>query len=139
MIGILSWVVDPWVFAMAFKNNLWTAIPLKLSAVALHLVYSTGILFLVIPILEIHAGLISRNELAKDYTNDKYRVYRREGREDTPVHMLERDEYNEALDRAEDREAFVYSAEINPYDKGMLANCTTFWCESRSERATGDF
>jgi hypothetical protein len=136
MIGVFSWFVDIWVFVTAFKDNLWSEIPLKLSAVALHFVYATAVLYLVIPILEIHATLISRSELAKDVTKDTYRVLRREGREDVQAHMLDADTYNQAVD--EDRQ-FEYSAKLNPYDKGMVTNCSNFWCKSRSDEEKGDF
>lgn len=136
MIGIFSWFVDIWVFVTAFNDNLWIEIPLKLFAVALHFVYATGVLYLVIPIIGIHATLISRSELAKDVTKDTYRVLQREGLEDVPVLQLDSEAYQQALD--EDRQ-FEYSAELNPYDKGMVINCTNFWCASRSENQKGDF
>eukprot|EP00930_Biecheleria_cincta_P020191 TRINITY_DN15238_c0_g3_i1.p1 TRINITY_DN15238_c0_g3~~TRINITY_DN15238_c0_g3_i1.p1 ORF type:complete len:440 (+),score=64.08 TRINITY_DN15238_c0_g3_i1:62-1381(+) len=134
--GVLSWLVDIWVVVTAFQDDLWSEIPLKLFAVVLHFVYAAGVLYLVIPILEIHTGLISRNELAREYNRDQYRVLRREGHEDVPANELDTEAYNEAVD---DSKQFEYSAELNPYDKGMLVNCSNFWCTSRSEHEKGDF
>lgn len=137
LIGILSFALDIWIIYTAVQDNLLNKMPVKLAMVVLQFVYSAGIFYLVVPILEMHIGLISRNELAKEYTKDMYRVWRREGEEDVPANKMDIDDYNQFVD---EEKQFEYSERLNPYDNGTLANCNSFWCEARwFAHQKGDF
>jgi len=93
--------------------------------VVLHLGYSAALLALAGPILKIHAGLISRNELANEWRrNDFYIVVREQG-EQVAVNDLSDEEFNELF------EQFKYDESRNPWSNGWLRNCLAFWTTRR--------
>jgi hypothetical protein len=91
--------------------------------------------FFELPILKIHAGLISRNELASEWKrNDFYIAKRCKRGVNVQVNELSDDEFNELFDE------FEYDERRNNYDKGRCKNCMNFWCVSRWEKKQkGDF
>jgi hypothetical protein len=106
------------------------------SLIGAHIVYSAIVFYLEIPILKIHLGLISRNELASEWKRNEFYVARRckRGRVNVHVNDLSDDEFNDLFDE------FVYDPQRNCYDKGRAANCWTFWCKSRwPTKVRGDF
>ena len=103
----------------------------------LHFAYSLTLLKIVWPILRIHFGLISRNEMGQEWKNHWHYVANNTTKGDhVYVHELDDEEYNELLDGG----AFVYDASRNPFDRGCLVNCWTFWCQARwTADAKGEF
>jgi len=103
------WVMEVWIF--------------------LHLVYSMILLGLATPILRIHIGLVSRNELASEWRSSDFYVVKnskRGGSSPIPVKDLsDDDEFNSLFD------TFQYEKNRNPYDKGCSQNCFNFWCIPR--------
>jgi len=93
---------------------------------ALHLVYSIGLIVLTAPILRIHIGLISRNELAAEWKkNEFYVIEGHKTGQTTSVNDLSDDEFNELFDQ------FCYDSRKNPFDHGLTKNCWNFWCSPR--------
>lgn len=91
----------------------------------MHLVYDIMVLTLAYPILRLHIGFISRNELANEWKrNDFYVVVNREDKL-VAVNELSDDEFNERFD------AFQYDSSRNEFDQGAVANCWSFWCTAR--------
>mmetsp|Transcript_8285 Transcript_8285/g.20913 ORF Transcript_8285/g.20913 Transcript_8285/m.20913 type:complete len:410 (+) Transcript_8285:151-1380(+) len=107
----------------------------ELVIITLHLVYSLVLLFLAGPILRIHLGLVSRNELAAEWKRNEFYVAETSKHgENTPVDDLSDDEFNTLFDH------FVYDQKRNSFDKGAVDNCWTFWCAPRWKQAQlGDF
>lgn len=105
--------------------------------VALHLGYSIALLAIDGPILKIHVGLISRNEMAQEWKkNEHYVANNTTIGDNIPVEELDDDEYNEIFDR----DAFVYDRTRNPFDNGRFTNCWNFWCQPRwPADAKGEF
>lgn len=103
----------------------------------LHMVYSVVFAKLVMPIVTIHVGFVSRSELAKDYKNDEFWVLvDKETGQSTSVKELDADDYNEAFDN----DLFTYESARNPYDKGWHRNCLSFWLTTRwSPDQLGEF
>mmetsp|Transcript_55588 Transcript_55588/g.129411 ORF Transcript_55588/g.129411 Transcript_55588/m.129411 type:complete len:369 (-) Transcript_55588:61-1167(-) len=102
----------------------------RVASLAVHLVYSASLAYFVVPIFRLHAGFISRNELAKEWKRDDYYVVRKSLTGDpVRVNDLSVDEYNEYFD------LFEYDPLRNPFDRGCCSNCQTFWCTVR--RAPG--
>lgn len=101
----------------------------------LHLVYSGVIVGLGGPILRIHAGLISRNELANEWKrNIFYVAHSSKTGTVVPVAELTDDEFNDRFD------CFEYDSTKNAFDKGLYQNCLTFWCVRRwGPGQMGDF
>merc|ERR1719373_521460 len=78
----------------------------------MHLSYSAFIVGLAGPILRIHVGLVSRNELANEWKrNDFYVAHSSVKGKLVPVGELSDDEFNERFDD------FQYDASRNPWDK----------------------
>lgn len=102
-----------------------------------HLAYSLILLKLVFPVLKIHVGLISRNEMGKEWKNHWHYVANATSMGDNVyVHHLDDDEFNDLLDSG----SFIYDPARNPFDKGCLVNCCTFWCQARwTADAKGEF
>merc|ERR1719510_1109335 len=92
----------------------------------LHLAYSVMLTALAAPILRLHIGFISRNELANEWKRNEFYVITsaRTGKS-VPVNDLSDDEFNERFD------AFEYDKKRNVYDKNIPSNCWTFWCTPR--------
>jgi len=105
--------------------------------VALHLGYSFALLKLGGPILRIHVGLISRNELAQEWKKNTHYVANTSMGDNVPVRDIhDVDEYNELFAK----DAFVYDGTKNPFDRGTWRNCLVFWCAPRwTADATGEF
>lgn len=102
---------------------------------ALHLIYSIILALRVWPILQLHIGFISRNELANEWKrNDFYVITSARTGKVVPVNDLSDDEHNERFD------SFHYASEKNSYDKGIYANCLSFWFTPRWRvQETGEF
>merc|ERR1719343_685150 len=98
----------------------------KFAGVALHLGYSVALIALALPILRIHVGLVSRNELAAEWKRNDFYVARNTKRgKDVPVNDLSDDEFNALFDE------FVYDKSKNEMDQGCAKNCFNFWCLPR--------
>lgn len=83
----------------------------------LYVVFGTYVL----PIVKIHVGCVSRNELCLEYCDCKHQVFN-----GVPVEELDEDEYNERF------EAFAYDSSLNKWDKGNAChNCFIFWTTPR--------
>ena len=96
--------------------------------VALHLAYSIALLTIEGPMLNIHVGLICRNETAQEWKKKQNWVANNTSLGDNvPVEELDDDEYNSLFDN----DAFVYDQASNPFDKGIASNCLNFWCMPR--------
>eukprot|EP00931_Biecheleriopsis_adriatica_P108260 TRINITY_DN8258_c0_g1_i1.p1 TRINITY_DN8258_c0_g1~~TRINITY_DN8258_c0_g1_i1.p1 ORF type:complete len:404 (-),score=63.90 TRINITY_DN8258_c0_g1_i1:25-1197(-) len=96
-----------------------------------HLTYSFILAALAFPILRIHTGFISRNELANEWKQNTFYVLpdERTGKI-VPVSELDEETFNEGLDN----DRFVYDPSRNSMDNGWMANCTSFWCVPRWAR-----
>jgi len=122
LIGAVGIVVDAIVFGGYIATSLW---PLTLL-VAFHFVYCVVLLSLVFPILRIHIGLVSRNELAAEWKKNVYYVVKRQKNGQViPVPDLSDDEFNDEF------ENFTYDGSKNPWDEGAASNCASFWCTAR--------
>lgn len=97
-----------------------------------HLCYSAILTGLVAPILKIHVGLVTRNELACEWKHNEFYVIRKEGSE-TPVAELTDEEFNDRFN------SFCYDSNRNEYDKGWRKNWQMFLCNSRGDECNGDF
>mmetsp|Transcript_67017 Transcript_67017/g.185163 ORF Transcript_67017/g.185163 Transcript_67017/m.185163 type:complete len:371 (+) Transcript_67017:486-1598(+) len=94
--------------------------------IVLHLIYSVVLLVLAGPILKIHVGLVSRNELASEWRrNDYYIAVKCKRGKNIPVNELSDDEFNDLF------EHFKYDKKRNSWDRGCLKNCFIFWWTSR--------
>jgi len=131
LIGALGAVSDVLLTISLVHRGFWGTELL----LALHLAYSVALLALAGPILRIHAGLVSRNELAAEWKRNEFYVARsaRSG-ESVPANDLDDDEFNALFD------SFVYDQKRNAYDRGLPKNCFTFWCLPRwAPEQLGDF
>lgn len=107
----------------------WAALGL-----AAHLAYSATFLYFAAPTLRLHAGLVSRNELAREWKRDDFYVLRKSPvGEPIWVNDLDVDDYNEFFDQ------FEYDPSRNPFDRGCRANCLAFWCTARGRGQRGEF
>ena len=78
-----------------------------------------------VPMLKIHMGLITRNELAHEWKDNLYWISNSTSKGDgIPAEELDDEEYNELFDA----KAFVYGSNKNDWDHGWPRNCWTFWC-----------
>eukprot|EP00933_Yihiella_yeosuensis_P002864 TRINITY_DN10502_c0_g3_i1.p1 TRINITY_DN10502_c0_g3~~TRINITY_DN10502_c0_g3_i1.p1 ORF type:complete len:359 (-),score=37.28 TRINITY_DN10502_c0_g3_i1:201-1277(-) len=103
----------------------------------MHLTYSMILSALGYPILRLHIGFVSRNELANEWKHNHSYIIRdaRTGKK-IPVNELDEEEFNDNFDN----ERFEYDPELNPFDKGWQQNCLNFWIVSRWSRdQLGDF
>jgi len=108
-------------FVMVHKS-----VKLKEVMIGLHLMYSVIMLVLAGPILKIHVGLVSRNELASEWRrNDFYIAAKCKRGENVPVNELSDDEFNDLF------EHFKYDKKRNSWDRGCLKNCFIFWWTPR--------
>ncbi|CAJ1449740.1 unnamed protein product [Effrenium voratum] len=124
LISFLGIMIDLWVAVLvAEMDDLQREI-----IVVLHLAYSIALLAIEGPMLRIHVGLISRNETAQEWKKKQnYVAHDTSLGDDVPVEQLDDDEYNSLFDQ----DAFVYDRTMNPFDKGILSNCWSFWCMPR--------
>lgn len=108
---------------------------LQLVGVVLHFGYSFILLALAGPIFRIHAGLVSRNELASEWKRNEFYVATRCTRGvNVAANELSDDEFNDLFDH------FVYDDRRNSFDKGCARNCLSFWCASRwRAKDSGEF
>jgi len=126
LMALIGMAVDLVVTIGVIANQMYALLIIVLC----HLVYSVVLLALVGPILKIHLGLVSRNELAAEWKRNEFYVADTGGKhggygERVPVNELSDDEFNALFD------SFVYDKRRNRWDKGMVENCTTFWCTPR--------
>lgn len=115
----------------AYPSQGWVTYVLMI----VHLFYSVALGVLAAPILRLHIGFISRNELASEWKRNIFYVIQssRTG-EMVPVNELDDDEFNEEFD------SFQYDRLRNPFDKGFTRNCMLFWCTARcSQSQLGEF
>lgn len=103
--------------------------------IVLHLGYSMVFAYLVVPILRLHLGFISRNELANEWKRDLYYIVH-DSRTGKPVWVKELDaeDFNDLFD------AFQYDSSRNPWDQGCPTNCWNFWFTPRWQQENfGEF
>merc|ERR1712217_806750 len=93
-------------------------------SVILHLAYSVILTAVAAPILRLHVGFITRNELANEWKKNDFYVAIIGGMM-IPVNDLNEQDFNDHF------EYFLYDKTKNPYDKGAVANCWGFWCTPR--------
>lgn len=132
MIAGLGALVDLVLLIVMASRSHWS----DMAVLLLHLMYSLCILGLGGPILRLHIGFISRNELAHDWKKNLFYVIhsRRTAGKVVLVNDLSDDEFNERFD------SFCYDETRNPWDEGMRSNCWSFWCTSRwTPGQLGDF
>jgi len=132
LIGMCGAVLDSvLLLALWRQGNLWGS---ELF-VFLHLLYSIALSCLAGPILKIHVGLVSRNEMAQEWKNNRHYIVKKcKHGENVNVSALSDDEYNLLF------ESFVYDPKKNSFDKGTVRNCWTFWCTPRwRQDQLGDF
>jgi len=122
-IGVLGTAVDVLLAISMVHKGFW----IDELLIVLHLGYSVALLALASPILRIHVGLVSRNEMAAEWKrNDFYIVKKCKRGENIPVNELtDDDEFNNLFD------SFVYDKTKNGFDRGCLKNCWGFWCLPR--------
>jgi len=121
-IAVFGITVDVMLAISMINRGFWSVELL----IVLHLAYSVALLCLAGPIVRIHVGLVSRNELAAEWKrNDFYVAKSLKHGEFVPVHDLSDDEFNLLFD------SLVYDQKRNAYDRGGLKNCFTFWCIPR--------
>ncbi|CAE7572379.1 zdhhc7 [Symbiodinium sp. CCMP2592] len=128
--GVLGLAVDTYLaLVMAFK------VPWQTCMILLHLAFCIALLAIEVPMLQIHIGLISRNELAYEWVSKiNYVAFNTTQGDGIPVGVLDVEEYNELFDE------FVYDRERNPWDHGRSVNCWNFWCWPRwPADETGEF
>ena len=137
-IAVLGIVVDIYLTCLVIAEDglIVEGIETKII-LALHLSYSVLLLKTVFPIIRIHFGLISRNEMGKEWKHHLHYVANATTKGDNVyVHQLDDDEFNDLLDGG----AFIYDRSRNPFDKGGFRNCLNFWCQARwTPNATGEF
>jgi len=121
-IAVFGIAVDVMLAISMINRGFWSVELL----IVLHLAYSIALLCLAGPIMRIHIGLVSRNELAAEWKrNDFYVAKSRKRAELVPVNDLSDDEFNSLFD------SFAYDKKLNAYDRGCLKNCCAFWCTPR--------
>jgi len=121
-IGACGCLIDLALVGVAFRGKRWVIA----FFLFLHLAYSVILCSLAGPILRLHIGFVSRNELANEWKrNDFYVITSSRTGKTVPVNELSDDEFNERFD------AFEYDSRRNPFDRGTLNNCWTFWCTPR--------
>jgi len=129
VIAVLGMAIDVIALIPAISKGSW----LQKIVVLFHLFYSVVLMTLVGPILRIHVGLVSRNELAAEWKRNDYYVVRKNGQK-IPVNELSDDEFNDKFD------AFEYDGRKNVFDHGLINNWWSFWCVPRWPPAqTGEF
>jgi len=131
-IATLGTLVDALLLGRALYQS-WDALPQALlenwlarTCILVHFMYSAVSMYFSAPILQLHIGFVSRNELAKDWRMDRFYVARDpQTKRLTSVQDLDAQAYNDLFDE------FQYDSSRNPWDKGCAANCWAFWCTPR--------
>jgi len=124
LIGLFGVGLDGYLAVLLAQKGMWEAE----IAVVLHLAFSVILLAIEVPILRIHIGLVSRNELGQEWKNNVHYVANQTSQGDgIPVHELDDEEYNQLFDE----KAFIYDPSRNRWDKGFASNCWNFWCWPR--------
>mmetsp|Transcript_63984 Transcript_63984/g.128390 ORF Transcript_63984/g.128390 Transcript_63984/m.128390 type:complete len:336 (-) Transcript_63984:137-1144(-) len=122
LVGGLGIIVDVLLTVSMVNRGFWDT---ELAIVA-HLAYSVALLALACPIFRIHAGLVSRNELAAEWKRNEFYIAKSAKHGDNvPVNDLSDEEFNTLFD------SFVYDQKRNAFDRGWVKNCFTFWCVPR--------
>lgn len=123
LIGVCGTILDLFlVVTTARQGDQWVIV----FFLCMHLTYSIILTALAAPILRLHIGFISRNELANEWKkNDFYVVTSIKTGKIVPVNDLSDDEFNDQFD------LFEYDKSRNVYDKDITANCMNFWCTPR--------
>lgn len=104
------------------------------GALVVHLVVQAILAYYAIPILRLHVGFVSRNELAQEWKEDTNYVVFDENGEPRDIDDLDEEEYDELYDD------FVYVKERNVWDQGCMRNWMLFWCAPRCDPAElGEF
>lgn len=131
-IGVLGGALDAILVVLGVRRGSPWHVALCLI---LHLLYSIILVALAGPILRLHVGFISRNELAAEWKrNEFYIVHSSRKGENVPVNELSDDEFNDRFD------SFQYEAKRNKFDKGISTNCINFWCVARwAPNQLGDY
>lgn len=130
VISVSGIVFDLIALIPAISKGSW----LQRIVVSFHLFYSFVLLTLVGPILRIHLGLVSRNELASEWKRNDFYVVRNKGGEKVPVNDLSDDEFNNRFD------SFEYDPRKNVFDHGCVNNWWSFCCIPRwSRNQMGEF
>jgi len=105
-----------------------------LAVLMLHFAYSFVFGWFAVPILYLHVGFVSRNELTHEWKRDEFYVVHDVAGAPVSVQHLDADEYNEHFD------SFEYDRTMNPWDRGCPRNCFVFWCTPRcSPGQLGEF
>jgi len=131
-LGSIGVVVDAVLLLTSASGGRWSDILVLL----IHGMYSLCIVALGGPILRLHVGFISRNELANDWKKNSFYIVqsKRTPGKLVPVDDLSDGEFNDRFD------SFCYDETRNPWDKGVGENCWSFWCTSRWDLGQlGDF
>ena len=123
-IGVFGGCLDLYLlaFELATKGLLQSQM-----LVVVHLAFCIALLAIETPMLRIHIGLISRNELANEWKHHQnYIAFGTTQGHAVPVDDLEPEEYNDIFDKGN----FVYDPSRNPWDFGC---CTKQGREGSSE------
>jgi len=122
-IAVAGLIIDVVVLvSVLWRGSHWTSTIVPL----MHLLYSAGVSILAAPILRLHIGFVSRNELADEWKRNTFNVVRSKRTSMLmAVDDLSDDEFNERF------ESFEYDPERNEFDKGVVRNCLLFWCTRR--------
>lgn len=109
--------------------------PQPLFVLTLHLCCSSILMYVAWPILRIHIGLVSRNELAAEWKHNVFYVAASSKRGAmVRATDLSDEEYNVLFDD------FIYEPTLNRWDNGFTANWWDFWCVRRWRAGElGDF
>jgi len=131
-IAVLGTLIDLFLIISEIHRGTTWATELLLF---MHLGYSIAIGTFVWPLLQLHYGFISRNELANEWKrNDFYIIHSTRSGKQVSVTELSDDEFNDRFD------SFQYDQTRNHFDKGMATNCWNFWCMPRWKKGQlGEF
>lgn len=130
-IGVIGFGLDAVLLLACVSRGHWSDV----FVLMLHLIYSFVVTGLGGPILRMHIGFVSRNELANEWKlNYNYVINRLRTGERVPVNDLNDNEFNERF------ESFEYDETRNVWDQGLVPNCVAFWCTPRwSPNQLGEF
>lgn len=121
-VGVVGIVLDT-ILAAIIPNTAYWEYELFILP---HLFYCLSLTGLAAPILRIHFGLVSRNELAHEWKRNEFYVVRRSKLGDeVPVNELSDNEFNDYFD------SFIYDRSRNKFDQGVATNCWNFWFTPR--------
>merc|ERR1712194_96124 len=92
----------------------------KYVCLVAHVGYCFGFAYYVVPIVRLHLGFISRNELANEWKHALYYTIDDQHGNTKSVGELDVEEYNQRYD------SFCYDESRNPFDEGCFQNWMTF-------------